>query len=141
MSKCYSISIIVFFDDPFWAIMIEKNDGKSYSVCKVVLGSEPKDYEVFDFLNHNYYKLKFSPKIKDISVKKKSVNPKRAQREIKKRLEENVSNQTKSQRALSLLHEENKIIRKTKSKEMREKEKERKFELRQKKKINKHKGR
>jgi len=57
------------------------------------------------------------------------VNPKRIQREIKKQLETQGIG-TKSQQALKLQHEENKIIRNEKSREQREAEKQMQFELR-----------
>jgi len=61
------------------------------------------------------------------------------QRTIKKQLETQGIG-TKSQQALKLQHEENKIIRNEKSREQRETEKRMQFELRQKKKKQKHKG-
>ena len=48
---------------------------------------------------------------------------------------------TKAQQALKLQHEQNKLERKTISREQREAEKERQYELRQQKKRDKHRGR
>jgi len=67
------------------------------------------------------------------------INPKRMQREIKKQLE-NQGVGTKSQQALKLQQEENKIARKEKSREQREAERLMQFELRRQKKKQKHKG-
>ena len=35
------------------------SDGR-LSVCKVTFGAEPKDYEIYDFVLRNYYRLQFS---------------------------------------------------------------------------------
>ena len=130
--------LIVYYENPFWVGVIEQiKDGK-LSVCKITFGAEPKDYEVLDFIQKNYYRLRFSPSV-DIVVKKESVNPKRLQREAKRQtLEKGIG--TKSQQALQLQHEENKMIRKTVSKEQKEAKKQFLFELRQQKRKEKHRG-
>lgn len=83
--------------------------------------------------------MKFSTGIKT-EVKQEKINPKRIQREIKNRLEQKGVG-TKSQQALKLQYEQNKIEKKVISREMREAEKERQFDLKQKKRKEKHKGR
>ena len=141
MEKLNYIELNVLFNDPFWIGILENIEGDSYSVCKITCGAERKDYEVFEFILKNYYKFKFSPKLNEKVILKKSINPKRQRREIKKALKKNGEIGTKAQRALSLMHEENKLERKVKSKARREEEKERKFNLKQEKKKQKHKGR
>ncbi len=37
--------LTVFFEDPFWVGLYEREDGGSYEVCRVVFGAEPKDKE------------------------------------------------------------------------------------------------
>ena len=32
-------------------------------MCKITFGAEPKDYEIYDFVLKNYYRLKFSPTV------------------------------------------------------------------------------
>ena len=66
-------------------------------------------------------------------------NPKRMQREARKQTSASGIG-TRSQQAIKLQQEQNKLIRKTKSREQKEAEKERRFELRQLKKNEKHKG-
>lgn len=133
------IKLIVFFDDPFWIGIFEKQDKDKIQICRVVFGQEPKDYEVYDFILKNYYNLKFSDPIAIDKKPKKKINPKRMQREIKKTVQEKGIG-TKAQQALKLNHENKKIERKIKSKESREKEKELKFQKRQEKKSKKKKG-
>lgn len=40
----------VFFEAPFWVGLYERTEEGLYTVCRVVFGPEPKDYEVYDFL-------------------------------------------------------------------------------------------
>lgn len=129
----------VFFQEPFWIGVVEKiSDGK-LSVCKVTFGTEPKDYEVYDFILKNYNNLIFSPTVAT-DVKKTKTNPKRIQREIKRQVQ-NISTSTKSQQALSLQHEQMKTKRKEIKKAIKEAEKQRQFELKQQKRKKKHRGR
>jgi hypothetical protein len=52
-----SAKLTVFFEEPFWVGVFERiSDGK-LSVCKVTFGAEPKDYDVYDFIQKNYYNL------------------------------------------------------------------------------------
>ena len=131
--------LTVFFEDPFWVGVFERVlDGK-LSVCKVTIGAEPKDYEIYDFVLKNYYRLRFSPAVAT-DVKETSRNPKRVQREVRKQIQ-NTGIGTKSQQALKLQQEQLKTERKTVSREQREAEKQRQFELKQQKRKEKHRGR
>ena len=114
------------------------SDGKS-SVCKTTFCVEPKDYEVYEFVLKNYYRLRFSPAVAT-DVKEASHNPKRMQREVRKQVQVTGIG-TKSQQALKLQQEQLKTERKVVSREQKEAEKERRFELKQQKKKEKHRGR
>ena len=70
------------FEAPFWIGVYERFDEGYYEVCKITFGSEPKDYEVYDFLLKNWNSLKFSPPIKSEITEERKINPKRMQREI-----------------------------------------------------------
>ena len=130
--------LTVFFEDPFWVGIFERIENRKLSVAKVTFGAEPKDYEVLEFINRNYYHLQFSPAVETI-VKDTKKNPKRAQRDAKRQtLETGIG--TKSQQALKLQQEQNKQERKVRSREQREAESQRLFELKQMKKKEKHRG-
>lgn len=133
-----STKLTVFFEDPFWIGVFERIENGKLSVCKVTFGAEPKDCEVWEFVLKNYYQLKFSPSV-DVTVKKESTNPKRIQREARKQ-SFNAAIGTKSQQALQLQREENKMERKAVSREQREADKQRQFELKQQKRKKKHRG-
>ena len=132
-------SFTVFFEDPFWVGVYEREEPGGLTACRVVFGAEPKDYEVYDFVLRNYYRLKFSPAVAT-DVKEAGRNPKRVQREVRKQVQ-NTGIGTKSQQALKLQQEQLKTERKTVSREQREAEKQRQFELKQQKKKEKHRGR
>ena len=131
--------LTVFLEELFWVGVFERvSDGK-LSVCKVTFGAEPKDYEVYDFVLKNYYRLRFSPAVAT-DVKEAGRNPKRVQREVQKQVQ-NIGIGTKSQQALKLQQEQLKTERKIVSREQREIEKHRQFELKQQKRKEKHRGR
>ena len=130
--------LTIYFEDPFWVGVFERIENRKLSVAKVTFGAEPKDYEVLEFINRNYYHLQFSPGVETV-VKDTKKNPKRAQRDAKKQtLETGIG--TKSQQALKLQLEQNKQERKVRSREQREAESQRLFELKQIKKREKHRG-
>ena len=133
-----SLVLTVFFEEPFWVGVFEKTEHGKLSVSKVVFGAEPKDCEVFEYFLKHCKELRFSPAVATVASKTVS-NPKRMQREARKQTSANGIG-TRSQQAIKLQQEQNKLIRKTKSREQKEAEKERQFELRQLKKNEKHKG-
>lgn len=131
--------LTVLFEEPFWIGVFERVSQGELSVCKVTFGAEPKDYEVYDFVLKNYDRLRFSPAVAT-DVKEASRNPKRIQREVHKQVQ-NTGIGTKAQQALKLQQEQMKTERKSANREKREAEKQRQFELKQQKRIRKHKGR
>ncbi len=132
-------ALTVFFEDPFWIGVFERMEDGKLSVCKVTFGAEPKDYEVWEFVLKNYGQLRFSPAV-EVAVKEKAVNPKRVQREARKQTAA-AGIGTKSQQALQLQREENKLERQTLNRDRQEAEKQRQFELKQQKRKEKHRGR
>ena len=130
--------LTVFFEEPFWVGVFEKTENGKLSVSKVVFGAEPRDNEVFEYFQKHYKELRFSPAVATV-VSKTVSNPKRMQRETRRQTSASGIG-TRSQQAIKLQQEQNKLIRKTKSREQKEAEKERQFELRQLKKNEKHKG-
>ena len=131
--------LTVYFEEPFWVGVFERVSDGELSVCKVTFGAEPKDYEIYDFVLKNYYRLRFSTAVATV-VKETSRKPKRVQREVHKQVQ-NTGIGTRSQWALKLQQEQLKTERKTVSRERREAEKQRQFELKQQKRRDKHKGR
>ena len=117
--------LTVFFENPFWVGIFENFENDNLSVCKVTFGSEPKEYEIYDFILKKFYNLRFSNEMKS-NFREKAKNPKRRQREIKKELQSKKFLK-KSEKILKLQYEENKKERKVKTKQEKEFEKQRKF--------------
>lgn len=128
----------MYFDEPFWVGVFERIEDGNLSAAKVTFGTEPKDYEVYEFILKHYDRLQFSPAVATV-VKEVKRNPKRMQRDVKKQLQDTGIG-TKSQQALKLQHEQNKQSRKVKSREQKLSEAERLFELKQQKKKDRHRG-
>lgn len=139
-----AVKLTILFSSPFWIGIFEKSEGEEYEACKVTFGAEPKDFDVYDYILRNYYKLKFKmieldrDEVEKMQSQKKK-NPKRVQRNIQKEVK-NKGIGTKAQIALKAQHEENKIERKKRSKQEKERELQRLFEIKQKKRKEKHKG-
>lgn len=133
-----SCMLTVFFDEPFWVGVFERTENGQLSAAKVTFGAEPKDSEVLEFALRHYYELKFSPAVETKS-RKTADNPKRRQRDAHRQMSDSGIG-TKSQQALKLMQEQNKTERKQLTKQQREAEKQRQFDLRQQKRREKHKG-
>ncbi len=130
--------LTVFFEGPFWVGVFEHvYDGK-VSVCKVTFGSEPKDHEVWEFVLKHYSDLRFGPAVETES-KRTVHNSKRRQREAGKQVKDHGPG-TKSQRLLAMQREEIKTERKSLRREQKEAEKQKRFDLKQQKRKEKHKG-
>lgn len=134
-----NVKLTVYFDEPFWAGVFERVEDGKLSAAKFTFGAEPKDYDVHDLILKHYYSLQFSPAV-DTVVKEAKKNPKRMQREARKQLKSGGAG-TKSQQALKLQQEQNKMERRVRSREQKRAEAERRFELKQQKKKEKHRGR
>ncbi|HNE06441.1 MAG TPA: YjdF family protein [Anaerolineales bacterium] len=131
--------LTVFFEDPYWVGVFEREDEKEYQVARAIFGCEPTDAELYEFLQANYHKLEFSRSFQgEIQVERK-VNFKRKQREVRKQAKENGIG-TKAQQAIKQVMEESKKERKQDSRQQRREEEKLKFVLKQEKKKEKQKG-
>lgn len=135
-----TVTLQVFFEDPFWIGICERVVLDKLSVSKITFGAEPKDYEIEEFVLRYWYLLSFCPATDTIVKHRDNLNPKRRQREVRNQMA-HVGIGTKSQQVLKQQHEENKLARKVRTKEQKEAEADRQFILRQQKHKEKHKGR
>lgn len=134
-----SAKLTVYFENPFWVGVYERVSDNMLEVCKITFGSEPKDYDVHEFLLQHWQELRFSQAVEAENSQHKRINPKRLQREISSELGQSGIG-TKAQQALKLQHEQQKQERKTLSRQRKEERIELQFQLRQQKKKEKHKG-
>ena len=131
--------LTVFFEAPFWVGVFERFEGGRLSVCKITFSAEPKDCDVLSYVLKNYARLRFGPAVA-AAVRPDAANPKRMQREIR-RTASGCGVGTKAQQALQLLREKQKLERKTRTREQQDAEKQLKFDRRQQKRKEKHRGR
>lgn len=78
--------LIVFFEAPFRVGVFECISEGKFSVCKVTFGAKLKDYEEYDVVLKNYYRLRFSP-AEATDVKEAGRNRKRIQQEVRKQVQ------------------------------------------------------
>ena len=131
-------TLTVYFEDPFWVGVFERISDGTLSACKVTFGAEPKEYEVWDFVLRHYSSLMFCPAV-EAESKPSARNPKRRLRDAKKEMQ-STGIGTKSQQVLKMQREEQKIRRRQAMHRKKEAEKEQRFEIKQKKRKEKHRG-
>ena len=134
-----SVTLLVFFEDPFWVGIVERREGGRLRAARVVFGAEPSDREVYAWVLECFDGLHFSPPVKDGLRRAMAQNPKRRQRQAAKAAVQGVG--TRSQQALQSAREANAQQRVARSASQREAEAQRRFYLRQEKKKAKHRGR
>ena len=128
-----SIGLTVYFEDGFWHGLFEQVYRETYQVCRVTFGQEPKDDEILEILQTQFTQLSFSPETtanQHVKIK----NPKRLQRAVKQKVS------SKSKELLQLQYEERKKISKHQSSVQKQLLKQEKFERKQQKRREKHKG-
>lgn len=133
------IKLTVLFDNAFWIGIFERVIDNNLEVAKVTFGAEPRDIEIYNFILYKYQYLKFSNGIPINQRIQKETNPKRMKRLVKKQVNKSLG--TKSQQALKLQQERNKVDRKSIAKQKKEESLKLKFEMKQNKRHQKHKGR
>lgn len=131
--------ITVYFEDPFWVGVYEREAEGRYEACKVTFGAEPKDYEVYAFLLQNWRHLRFSPPVRGEKQSERRLSPKRIQRAVRRELQP-VGVGTKAQQALAAQHEQGKQARRARTREEREREQAERYAKQQQKRKEKHRG-
>lgn len=142
------LKLTIYFDGRFWCGLIEYESIQGdYRACKYVFGPEPKDKELEHFI---YFKLqKFMNKndkyfnnmilSNETNNIDKKINPKKMQRKINKEKRKPVMS-TKAQLTINKSREQAKKGRKQQKKLHKQCSKKEKFDLKQKKKLEKKKG-
>lgn len=133
-----SLSLTVYFEEPFWRGLYERRTGELYEVCKVTYGAEPKDQLLYEDILRGAVLLDFVPALPTVEDKLGS-NPKRRQRQIAKKLQQPAAS-TKAQAALKKQQEQRVSERQQQRRQRREAEQAVKFALRQAKRKARHNG-
>jgi len=136
------MKLTIFFDGQYWIGIIEKIDNQNLFAYKHLFGAKPTNSEVLNFVNKTLIRLLKTKKssvnlTKEITI---SSNPKKRAREANKEVQKK-SISTYAQQALKLEQENKKIERKVTNKSKKQELENIKFEMKQNKKKEKHKGR
>ena len=119
--------------------LYEREEDGQYQVCKILFGAEPKDAQVYAFLQRHWRDLTFSPPLPAETAVRPRPNPKRLQRAIQKQLDTPALG-TKAQCALQAQRETNAEARKARARQQRADHAARQFALHQQKRREKHRG-
>lgn len=134
-----SSTLTVYHDGQFWVGTFERVERGKLSACRIVFGAEPSNEEVQQLVCEKWNDLRFTEPIGHDETPKVPGNPKRRQREAARELAQHGPS-TKAQQALSEEREAMAQSRKTDAREKREQEKQLRYELRQQKRKQKHRG-
>ena len=102
--ECGYARLTVWFADPFWVGVYEREAEGRLEVCRHTFGAEPKDGEVWQWLLSAWRGLDFSPAVEAPRRPSGRENPKRARRQARNRPEKTGAG-TKAQQALQLQRE------------------------------------
>lgn len=135
-----SITLHIFFEDPWWVGLFTITEGDTSKYCRVVFGQKPLDPELYDYINVMFNSLEFSDSIPLLPEKDLSKNPKIRQRQISKQLHDR-SRPKASWEIIKEIIEQSK--ENTRSSENRQRKADRNaflFSVKQQKRKEKHKG-
>jgi len=134
--------LTVYFDDPFWAALVERGSGDDYEVARYVFGQEPSLPEIEAFiLSPAFARLRFA-KADPADVPKAAVpvdNPKRRQREAARAISTRGIS-TKAQDVLKASYEEGKKQAASKRKQRKDDRAEERWQSRREKARKKKRG-
>lgn len=120
--------LTVYFEDPFWVGVFERDDETGFRVSRIVFGPEPTDAELYEYIQQQYRHVDFGKPLQNSVRIVRKKNFKRMQREVRREVyAEGVG--TKAQQAMKSQMELNKKARQVKSREKREAEKIQRFKL------------
>lgn len=134
------MKLTIYFDGSFWCGLIEAETDGHYQAIRHVFGAEPKDADVRDFIFHRLpHLLEQSGSVVVEQKSEKKLNPKRMQRLINREKRQAVVS-TKAQLAISEIRNQAKAVNKSQKRQRKAEYAEARFQQKQAKKREKHKG-
>ncbi|EOH75163.1 YjdF family protein [Enterococcus malodoratus] len=134
------MKLTIYFDGSFWCGLVEAESDGHYQVIRYVFGAEPKDADVLEFIANCLPRLlEQSGTVAAERKSEKKMNPKRIQRLINREKRQPVVS-TKAQLAISELREQAKMANKAQKRQKKADYAEARFQQKQAKKREKHKG-
>jgi len=138
------MKLTICYDGQFYIGLIENISENKYKAYRYIFGKEPKDQEVYDFVNTNLSDfIKNNDNHSGIPIqqnKVKKINPKRLQRKVAKELKK-TSISTKAEEAIKAEMDLRKKEKSVTCKRLKEERKEYIRNIKVQKSKNKHKGR
>lgn len=137
-----TVKATIFFEKRLWVGTFERIDKEGYAIARHIFGKEPSDPEVHEFVLKSYHELKFG-EVQEINIQIQRMNPKRAQREVRRemvRMKEMTQPSTQAQDYIREELEKNKKDKKSISSAKKQARKDNQFVLRQEKRKEKHRG-
>lgn len=136
--------ITVLFDPPFWVAVFERYENDSYSIARIVIDTvEPEGVQLKMFFNKlDVYSLSYTKAVKIDKVRKGNLSFKKQQKRIKQATSSLKYKHTynKAQTMLKEQRNDNKTEKQKNLKVFNEETHNRKFQLKQIKKREKHRG-
>ncbi|WP_413537275.1 YjdF family protein [Enterococcus malodoratus] len=134
------MKLTIYFDGSFWCGLVEAESDGHYQVIRYVFGAEPKDADVLEFIANCLPRLlEQSGTFAAERKSEKKMNPKRIQRLINREKRQPVVS-TKAQLAINELREQAKMANKAQKRQKKADYAEARFQQKQAKKREKHKG-
>ena len=138
MQISVSSTLTVYHDGQFWVGLAEHVEGGRYGAARIVFGAEPSNEEILRFVVNKWAKLAFFGD-EATETSKPAKNPKRRAREAAKALKRPAMS-TKAQQALSAQREAMKRESAHARSRRRAEEEKARFEQRELKRKQKHRG-
>ena len=137
-----TITLTIFFEDPFWVGVVERQAEGALQAARHVFGAEPAPAEVLQFVLGQMSRLleRATVVVEAEAAERRAISPKRAAREAARALAQR-GGSTQSQEAIRLQLEQNKQIRRQRGKAEREAEAGYKRQLKVAKAKARHRGR
>ncbi len=132
-------SLTVLFDPPFWVGIFEHNDGDTYRMARHVFGAEPTEPQLLELARNGFPGLTFSNPVNLASVELREVGYKRRMREIRAAMK-NPAASTRSQQILQQEMERQAQNNREHRRQIRQQSEDLKFQARQARKAEKHRG-
>jgi hypothetical protein len=129
----------VLYESPFWVGIFERMESGKYQAARFVFGAEPTEPQLLQFALTDFLSLQFSQSAHNTAVDEPSVNFKRRMREIKKQMDKPAGS-TRAQQVIKQEYEAHAAEREINHRDERDADEERKFQLKQVKRAEKHRG-
>lgn len=127
------------FESPFWVGIFERIEGTKYQAARFVFGAEPTEPQLIHFALTGFQSLQFTRPVEADNTQTRELNFKRRMREVKRQMAA-PAQATRAQLTVKQEYEQLARDREAGCREDREANESRKFQLRQAKRFEKHRG-